>query len=201
MCQHSFIHLPYGHFSCDLDSCLTALCLEKAVRGTVLVVCWISLKRKKNKKKTKQALISTGVWSWRFPENHGDDSLACAVWQHDPWSIRGECGWDSLVHVLNVWLHFLILSPFHYFTSSFDGLTVVTVLPSLSFLSKNGASAASVKQTLQLPSCACLDSWLDKREPRCGWWTWLHIFVSLFCKDVAAGVVFAAPPHWMVIFS
>lgn len=57
---------------------------------------------------------------------------ALSLWQQDPWSVGGQCGWDILEHVLSVWLHFLIFSLFRCFMSSFDWLAVATVLCALS---------------------------------------------------------------------
>lgn len=151
------MRLPYGQFSHDLHSFLSSC--------PILVVCWVFL-RDNNLKKGRQKYntnycISFSLKLGVFLENHGNDSVSCAIWQHDPWSPRGKCGWGVLVHVQNVWLHFLILSSFHSFTSSFfNWETVVTGLLSLISLCKNRCSSASVSYT-QLGSCSvCFYSFL-----------------------------------------
>lgn len=111
---------------------------------------WYGFHEDKQKDQTNSKLKTLCHWSQIFL-NPRNDILACAMWQHDPWFIRGECGWGVLGHVLNVWLHFLILSPFHSFISSFDWQTVVMLLHSLSFLCKNGVSAASVSTDCSWP--------------------------------------------------
>lgn len=70
-----------------------------------------------------------------------------------PWSIRNESGWGILAHVLSVWLHFLILSPFHCFISSFDWQTAVIVLCGFSFISKNRVSNASLSTHCSWSAC------------------------------------------------
>lgn len=113
----------------DTDTCLAALWQDQEKIYEELMYFKGSPVHYKDKQQNESII------SWRnlglFLENQRNNSMTCALWQHDPWSVRGECGWDVLGHVLNVWLHFLILSSFLCFISSFDWQSVVMELKSL----------------------------------------------------------------------